>query len=54
MGAETTVYCRVLMTHEEWIEVPAVTLAEAFDKAKALPGVMYVMETSYEPGGVVT
>lgn len=54
MGAETTVYCRVLVAHEEWRKVQAVTLSEAIIEATKLPGVIRVMEVSYEPGGVVT
>jgi hypothetical protein len=48
MGAETTVYVRVLKTHEEWIEVSAVTLADAELKAWQQKGVAEVLETSYE------
>lgn len=49
MGAETTVYCRVLKAHEEWIEVSAVTLAEAREKVAAMPGVIQVLDAEYEP-----
>jgi hypothetical protein len=54
MGAETTIFVRVLKSHDEWIEVQAVTLDEATEKAEKIPGVIRVMEVSYEPGGVVT
>jgi hypothetical protein len=48
MGAETTVYVRVLKTHEEWIEVSAVTLTDAELKAWQEKGVTEVLETSYD------
>jgi hypothetical protein len=54
MGAETTVYCKVLVAEERWIEVSAITLQEAMSKAEAQPGVIRCIEASYEPGGVVT
>lgn len=54
MGAETTIYCRVLVTKEVWIEVQAVTLSEAMKKAEEKFGVIRCLEASYEPGGVVT
>ena len=54
MGAEVTVYCKVLKTHEELVEVQAVTLQEAADKASRLPGVSFVTEVSYLPGVVET
>ena len=54
MGAETTVYVRVIKTHDEWIEVQAVTLDDAIKQAERLPGVVHVREASYIPGGVVT
>ena len=54
MGAETVVYARVLKHYEEWIEVQAVTLDEAFAVARQQPNVSAVLEVSYEPGGVVT
>ena len=54
MSARTTIYVRVLKTYDEWIEVQAVTLTEAREEAEKLPGVVHVMEVSYEPGGVLT
>lgn len=54
MGAETTVYCRVLVAKDEWVEVQAVTLGDAQVKASELPGVIRCLEVSYVPGGVVT
>jgi hypothetical protein len=54
MGAETRVYVRVLKAYDEWIEVSAITLDDAKEKAESLPGVIRVMETSYVPGGVET
>lgn len=54
MGAETTVYCKVMKTTYEWIEVSAVTLDEAIEKAEAQKGVIKCVEASYEPGGIET
>lgn len=54
MSARTTIYVRVLKTYDEWIEVQAVTLDEAKEEAEKLPDVARVLETSYEPGGVLT
>jgi hypothetical protein len=54
MGAETRIYCKVLVSEERWIEVSAVTLDEAIRKAESQPGVIRCTEASYEPGGVVT
>lgn len=48
MGAETTIHVRVLKTHEEWVEVQAVTMEEAGDAAMRLPGVCRVLEIAYE------
>jgi hypothetical protein len=49
VGAETTVYVRVIKSHEEWISVDAVTLDEAIEKAYALPGVVFVILATYDP-----
>jgi hypothetical protein len=49
MGAEVRVYCRVLVATEEWVEVDAVTLDEAAKLAASVPGVIRVLETTYEP-----
>lgn len=54
MGAETTIFVRVMVAHDEWIKVSAVTLKEAMEKAEELPGVVRAMEASYELGGVIT
>lgn len=54
MGAETTIYCRVLVAQEVWIEVQAVTLSEAMKEAEKEFGVIRCLEASYVPGGVVT
>ena len=53
MGANTTVYVRVLVTKEDWIEVSAPHLDDAIEKAEKLPGVIRVLEASYQPGGEV-
>ena len=49
MGAETKVYVRVLVATEDVLEVDAVTLSEASGMAARLPGVIRVLEASYEP-----
>ena len=48
MGAETTIYVKVGKLHYEWIEVQAVTMIEAAQKAEAMSGVAMVMDTSYD------
>jgi hypothetical protein len=48
MGANVPVYCRVLKTHEEWVEISAVTLDDAREEAEHIPGVIRVLETTYE------
>jgi len=48
MGAETTVYAKVLKSHEEWIEVPAVTLDEAAKAAYCQERVIAVLHVQYE------
>ena len=48
MGSETTIYVRVLRAHEEWFEVSAVTKLYAEMEARRLPGVIAVLEASYE------
>lgn len=54
MGAETLVYVRVLKTYDEWIEVSAMGLQDAMAQVAKMPGVVGVLEASYEPGGIVT
>jgi hypothetical protein len=54
MGAETTVYVRVLKTHEEWIEVSAVTLDEAKFEASKLPNVAAVLDAHYQLRGDIS
>lgn len=54
MSANTTVYVRVLKTHEEWIEVSAVTLEEAEREASKLPNVAYVLGAHYQIPGEVS
>lgn len=49
MGAETEVFVRVVKAHEEWVSVSAVTLADAIVQASLMPGVIKVLEASYEP-----
>jgi hypothetical protein len=48
MGAETLVYVLVQKVHEEWIEVSAVTLEEAKERARDQRGVMYVVDATYD------
>jgi len=48
MGAETRVYCLVEFTDAKWVEVSAVTLDEAERKAEQLPGVVRVVESTYD------
>jgi hypothetical protein len=48
MGAETTIWVEVLVTHHEWREVSAVTLQEAVEKAGQWPGVVDVVNVQYE------
>jgi hypothetical protein len=47
MGANTTVYVRVVKAYTEWVEVQAVTLADAEQKARELPGVVDTIDSSY-------
>jgi hypothetical protein len=53
MGAETKIKVRVIRTHEDVIEVSAVTLAEAEAIAMREPDVAHVIEAFYpdEEGG---
>jgi hypothetical protein len=48
MGANTTVYVRVLRTHEDCLEVSAVTLDEAEEIAQRSVGVVAVLGSTYE------
>ncbi len=48
MGAETTIHVKVLRTREEWVDISAITRTEAMEKAMCLPGVVAVLETSYD------
>ena len=48
MGAETRVYVRVVKAYTEWVEVSAVTLSEAEEIARKLPGVIDTIDSSYE------
>ena len=54
MGAETTIYCKVMVAKYEWITLNAVTLDEAIKKAESMPNVIKCLEASYIPGGVIT
>jgi hypothetical protein len=47
MGAETKIIVRVLRTHEETIEVHAVTRLEAEAEARRMEGVVAVLESGY-------
>jgi hypothetical protein len=47
MGANTTVYVRVLRTHKDWLEVNAVTLEEAEEIARRSYGVVAVLGSTY-------
>jgi hypothetical protein len=49
MGAETTIYVKVLKHYEEWIQVSAVTRLEAEHEALRTPDVITVLEVSYDP-----
>lgn len=49
MGAKVPVWCRVLVTQEKWVQVSAVTRIEAEHEAMDLPGVVAVLEASYDP-----
>jgi hypothetical protein len=53
MGANSTIYVRVLVSKEEWIEVSALHLDDAMERANKLPGVVRALEASYQPGGEV-
>jgi hypothetical protein len=48
MGAETTVWVRVMRPHYEWIRVSAVTLADAVAQAYTEPRVIDVIKAQYE------
>lgn len=48
MSAEVPVYCLVEFTDAKWVEVSAVTLAEAERKAEAMLGVIRVVESTYD------
>lgn len=47
MGAETKIIVRVLKTHEEIIELYAVTRMEAEAEARRIEGVVAVLECGY-------
>lgn len=49
MGAETTVFVKVRKTYTEWIEVSAVTQEQAESRALDYPGVITVIDSSYDP-----
>jgi len=49
MGANVPIWCRVLVTHEEWREVYALGRADAEYEVSRQAGVIAVLETSYEP-----
>jgi hypothetical protein len=49
MGAEVPVFVKVLKPHVEWVEVSAVTLSEAMEKARSLPDITWVMGAQYNP-----
>jgi hypothetical protein len=48
MGAETRIFVKVQRLAETWVEVSAVVLAEAKEKAAELPGVVTVLEAQYD------
>jgi len=47
MGAETKIIVRVLKTHEELVEVYAVTRLDAEAEARRMEGVVAVLESGY-------
>ena len=47
MGAETKIMVRVLKTHEEIVEVYAVTRLDAEAQARQIEGVVAVLDSSY-------
>ena len=47
MGAETKIVVRVLKTHEETVEVYAVTPLQAEAEARRMDGVVAVLESGY-------
>jgi hypothetical protein len=48
MSARTTVYVRAIKSYAEWIEVQAVTLAEAEAEVREMPGVIDTVDSTYE------
>lgn len=52
MGAETKITVKFIKTVEDEIEVQAVTLEEAREQVRKIPGVVLVLEAGYsgEPG----
>ena len=49
MGAATEVFVKVIKSHEEWVSVHAVTLDDAKEQARRMPGVICVLDACYEP-----
>lgn len=47
MGADTLVWVQVEVTETKWVDVYAVTLDEAREKAHSLPGVIDVLDAIY-------
>lgn len=48
MSATVPVYVTVLKTHREVIKISAITTDDAVDEARALPGVIDVVDASYD------
>lgn len=48
MGAESRVWVYVIVGKGEWREVSAVTLAEAEEEAAKSPGVVAVIDSTYD------
>jgi hypothetical protein len=49
MGAGTEIHILVVKEVTEWTTVSAVTLSEAIEKGEQLPGVVRVLEATYDP-----
>jgi len=48
MGAETTIYVKVVRPVSEWVEVRAVCLDDAMADAMNLPNVIAVLDAQYD------
>ena len=51
MSATVPVYVTVLKTHTEVTRISAITKGDAVDEARALPGVVAVIDATYEEPG---